>query len=185
MITEDGRCELEIKRRIGIAKNAANNMRKILTSKQITTKLKMRIVNCYIYSILLYGAEAWTINKQMERKIDAFEMWVYRKIGCISWKQKVTNSEVLKKLGTKRELLNVLKVRQLKYFGHIKRHHTLLKTIYEGRVDGKRARGRPRYGWDNNIKTWTGKSLEECTIQARDRKSWRSTTANLCCGDGT
>jgi hypothetical protein len=80
--------------------------------------LKMRMVRCYVYSILLYGSES-------------FEMWVYRRIGHISWKEKKTNKAVLEVLGIKQDLLNEVKTRQLKYFGHIKRHNFLLKSILE------------------------------------------------------
>ena len=78
-----------------------------------------------------------------------------------------------------------IKKRQVKYFGHVKRHNTLIKTILEGKVEGKRARGRQRYKWEDNIKRWTNSSLTECTIKARDRECWRSIAANLHCGDGT
>jgi hypothetical protein len=104
----------------------------------------------------------------MEDKINAFEMWVYTRIGHISWKEKKTNKAVLEKLGMKQNFLKEVKTRQLKYFGHIKRHDYLLKNILEGRVGGKRARGRQRYIWENNIKQWIGNSLTECTNGTRD-----------------
>jgi hypothetical protein len=94
----------------------------------------------------------------MEDKINSFEMWVNRRIGHISWKEKKTNKAVLEKLGMKQELLKESKTRQLKHFGHIKRHDSPLKNILEGRVEGKRARGRQHYIWENNIRRWTGNS---------------------------
>ena len=142
-ITEDGKCDTEIRKRIGMAKSTFINMKSILTSKQITNKLKMRIARCYVYSILLYGSESWTLNKMMEDKINAFEM--YRQIGHISWKEKKTNKAVLEKLGTKQDILKEVKTRQLKYFGHIKRHDSLLKNILEGgSEEGKCGRGGQR-----------------------------------------
>jgi hypothetical protein len=77
----------------------------------------------------------------MKDKINAFEIWVYRRIGHLSWKEKKTNKAVLEKLAMKQDLLKEVKTRQLKYFEHIKRHDSLLKNILEGRVEGKRARG--------------------------------------------
>jgi hypothetical protein len=139
----------------------------------------MRIVKCYVYSILLYNTESWTLNKLIEVKINDSEMGVYRRIGHISWKKKKTNKAVLEKLGMKQKLLEEVKTRQLKYFGHSKRHYSLLKNILEGREDGKRARGRQRYIWENNIKRWTGNSLTECTNGTRHRQRWRSIVANL------
>ena len=84
----------------------------------------------------MYGSETWTLNKQLEDRIDAFEMWVYRRIGRTSWKEKKTNKEVLRTLNMKKELLREIKIRQIKYFGHIKRHDTLLKTLLEVKSKG-------------------------------------------------
>ena len=78
-----------------------------------------------------------------------------------------------------------IKMKKTKYFGHIKRHNNILKTILEGKVEGKRARGRQRYRWEDNIREWTGYSLAECTIKARERGNWRFITANLHSGEGT
>ena len=111
-------------------------------------------------------------------------MWVYR-IGRTSWKEKKTNKEVLKTFKMKKELPREIKVRQIKYFGHIKRHDTLLKILLEGKVKGRRARGRQRYKSVNNITRWTVYSLVEYTTKTRDRGCWRSVAANLRCGDGT
>lgn len=179
LITEDGRCETEIKKRIGLAKNTFYNMKHLLTSRQTNNKLKMRVIKCYIYPTLLYGAETWTMNKDLEDRIAALEMWLYRKMGRISWKQKLTNNAVMEKLGVKRELLTEIKIRQMKYFGHIKRHNSLLKTVLEGKVEGSRARGGQRYKWEGNIKRWTDTNLSNLTIKTRDREGWRSFTANL------
>jgi hypothetical protein len=112
----------------------------------------------------------------MEDKLNAFEMWVYRRIGHISWKE---NKAVLEKLGIKQDLLKEVKTRQLKYFGHIQIYNFLLNNILEGRVEGKRARGSHHYIWENSIKRWTGNSLTECTNNTRDRQRWRSIVANL------
>ena len=185
MITDDGRCIAEIKKRIGMAKDNFNSMRKLLTSKQITNRLKMRMIKCYIYPILMYGSETWTMNKQLEDRIDAFEMWIYRRIGRVSWTEKQTNKQVLGKLGMKKQLLREIKFRQVKYFGHIKRHDTMIKHLLEGKVKGGRARGRPRDKWEGNFKKWTGYSLAVCNTKAKDRGCWRFIAANLRCGDGT
>ena len=166
-------------------KNTFNEMKNMLISKQITNRLKMRLIKCYIYPILLYVSETWTTNKNLEDRINAFEMWIFRRLGRISWKERLTNESVLKRIGMKRELLQDLKIRQIKYFGHIKRHDTLIKRLLEGKVEERRAKGRPRHKWENDIKRWTKYSLAECNIRARDRGCWRSIASNLRCGDGT
>ena len=96
-----------------------------------------------------------------------------------------TNKQVLGKLGMKKQLLREIKFRQVKYFGHIKRHDTMIKHLLEGKVEGRRARGRPRDKWEGNFKKWTGYSLAVCNTKAKDRGCWRFIAANLRCGDGT
>jgi hypothetical protein len=101
------------------------------------------------------------------------------------WSEQKTNNEVLKQLKLKRELFNTILKRQMKFFGHIKRHNSLLKDTLEGKIQVKRSRGRQRLKWTDNIKRWTGETLALKTIKSRNRVEWRSTVANLRCGDGT
>ena len=95
MATEDGKCDKEIKRRIGIASTAFESMAKILTSRNISIELRSCIAKCYIWSTLLYGAETWTLSKVTSDKLEAIEMWLYRRMLRISWKEHNTNGEVL------------------------------------------------------------------------------------------
>ena len=76
--TEDGKNEVEIKRRIEIARNAFNNMKSVLSSRNISLNTKIRLTKCYVWSTLLYGAETQTITKTLTKRIDAFEVWTYR-----------------------------------------------------------------------------------------------------------
>ena len=78
-------------------------MAKILTSRSLNIPTKLRILKCYVFSIFTYVAEAWTLTKVLEGKIEAFEMWCLRRIGKISWKDKVSNEDVLTKLNTERQ----------------------------------------------------------------------------------
>ena len=108
----------------------------------------------------------------MER-IEACEMWFLRRMGKISYKDRITNDEVLKRLNTKRTLLDTIKSRKMKFFGHTKRHESIMKNIVEGKLEGTRPRGRPRAQWSDNIKQWSGLSLTTCTRLAEDREQWR------------
>ena len=101
MATEDGKCDKEINRRIGIARTAFESMAEILTSRNVSIELRSRIAKCYIWSTLLYGAETWTLTKVTSDILEAFEMWLYRRMLRISWKEHKTN-EVLHKMKTKR-----------------------------------------------------------------------------------
>ena len=109
MATEDGKCDKEIKRIIRIARTAFESMAKILISRNISIELRSRIAKCYIWSTLLYGAETWTLTKVTSDKLEAFEMWLYRRMLRISWKEHKTNADVLHKMKTKRSLLNTIK----------------------------------------------------------------------------
>ena len=176
LITSDAKNEKEIRARIAMAKGRFEKMYKLFESKQISTKLKLRMINCYVYSILLYGCETWTLTKTLCDKLEACEMFLLRRMGKISWKQKVSNAQVLEKFSTKRQLLDIIKRRKMCFFGHIKRHDSIIKDILEGKVEGKRGRGRPRAAWPDNIRAWADCSLAECTRLVRDRGLWSFTS---------
>ena len=119
-----------------------------------------------------YGCEAWSLSKILEEKIEIFENWCLRMMGKIQWKDRISNEKVLQILKTKRSLLENIQKRKLKYFGHIKRKGNILTTAMEGRLCGRRSRGRPRNSWFTDIKTWTGLSGRECTRLAAQRDLW-------------
>ena len=145
-----------------------------MTSKDLSLPLKLRLVKCYIYPIVLYGSETWTLLKESEKRVEAFEMWLYRRLAKISWKDKVRNEDVLTRLGVQRELLPTLQTNKLTYFGHIARHDCLPRSILMGIHEGKRKRGRPRRMWTNDIKDWTNRSMTDCMHLTQDRVTWRA-----------
>ena len=116
MATEDGKCDKEIKRRVGIERTGFESMAKILTSRNISIELRSRIAKCYIWSTLLYGAETWTLTKVTSDKLEAFEMWLYRRMLRISRKEHKTNGEVLHKMKIKISLLNTIKKKEMSIF---------------------------------------------------------------------
>ena len=125
--------------------------------------------------IVTYGCESWTPKKDEETRIEAFEMKGLRKILRVSWTAKKTNEWVLNKAGVKRELLDSVKAKNLAYYGHTmrKQGNCLEKGIMQGTMPGVRRRGRPRTAWINNIKSWTGLSMEESIRMTEDRDKWR------------
>ena len=184
-ITPDGKNDLEIKIKIAIAKNRFQQMYHLLTSKKLSMKLRHRLLVCYVFSVILYGCETWTLTKALMDKIEACEMWFLRRMGKISWKQKMRNEDVLKILKTEKTLLNTIKARKLKFFGHTKRHESLMKNILEGKMEGRRPRGRPRAQWCDNIREWSGHSLAECTRLANQREVWRQISSQPWTQDDT
>ena len=103
-ITEDVRCESEIVTRIAMAKTAFWQNKELMRSN-IRAKTKLRILNCYVFSVLNYGCESWTWNKAVQKKIDAFEFWGYRRMLKVSYIDTVTNNEVIKRMHTELLLL--------------------------------------------------------------------------------
>ena len=134
MATEDGKCDKEIKKRIGIARTTFESMAKILTSRNISIELRSHIAKCYIWSTLLYGAETWTLTKATSHKLEAFEMWLYRRMLRISRKEHKTNREVLNKMKTKRSLLNTIKEKEMSIFWTYNKRKRGT-TIADGRKD--------------------------------------------------
>ena len=173
-IREDIKTDKEIERRSNIAKEKFCSMSKVLTTKRLKLKTKLNILKCYIYSIFTYGCEAWTLSKANENKIEVFEMWCLRQMSNIKWKDRVTNEKVLEKLQTSRQLLKNIQKRKLRYFGHIKRKNNLLTISMEGKVQGRRPRGRPRNNWVGDVKEWTGLPASDCARRAVNRDLWAS-----------
>ena len=112
--------------------------------------------------------------KKLEKKIESFEMWTLRRMARISWVEKKTNEQVCEIIGIKTGLIQTIKERKMKFFGHTRRHASLPKLIMEGAVEGKRARGRPDRSWIDDIKDWSGTTMSVCNESAMDRQSWRA-----------
>ena len=185
-ISDDGKCDAEITKRIEIARSAFNSLKGPLLSSNITLNTKKRIIKCYVWSTLLYGCETWTVTQAHINKLQAFEMWVYRKMKRISWRDRITNDEVLKKVSAKRYVMSAIKLRKIAYFGHMVRRDNIQRVLLEGKIEGTRCRGRPRIEWTDNIKEWTKiNHYNEMVVTAQNRKKWRIMTANLQKEDGT
>ena len=114
--------------------------------RSIPVSLKMRQVKTLVWAVLSYGAEAWTLKVRDERKITSMEMWLWRRMMRISWKEERTDNSILQELDIKCELLGHVRKRKLSYFGHLCREHgcQITKTIVEGYMEGRRRRGRPQ-----------------------------------------
>ena len=119
-ITEDGRSEVEIRTRIGMAKDAFNKRKELLT-RGMSKEVKKKIVKTVIWSVALYSAETWSLRKEDIRRIEALEMWIWRRMERISWTEKITNEEVLRRVGEKRSMVETIVRRKKNWIGHIMR----------------------------------------------------------------
>lgn len=172
-ITEDLRCHQEVKTRIAIAKEAFNRKRRLLCGK-LDKDLRKRLGKCFVWSVALYGAETWTLRREDEKRLEAFEMWMWRRMERISWMERVSNERVLERIGERRCLLKVIRERKKNWLGHSLRRECLLKDALEGLVCGRRLRGRRRYKMIDDIKG--SGNYVDLKRKAEDRTAWRTTT---------
>ena len=181
LITNNGDGFKEIKRRLGIAGKKLKGMKKLWKGTNDDTKLKF--LKALIFPIATYGSETWCLSKQAEQRINSFQMKCLRKILRISWTEKRTNISILQQIGNIDEnwLLNSVVKRKMQYFGHVKRHESLEKSIYEGIIEGKRGRGRPRRRWSQDISERLNSTVTEAGRRAQDRSAYRRAVADATC----
>jgi hypothetical protein len=117
MITNYARCTREITARFTMAKSAFN--KKTLFTSKIDSELKKKLVKCYICSIALYGAETWTLRKVEQKYLESFEMWCWRRMEEISWRDRVNNEAVLHRVKEERNILHTIRRRKANWIGHI------------------------------------------------------------------
>ncbi len=169
IITSDGRCSEEIRTRIAMAKNAFTKRKELLT-KGLDIQTKKNIVKTIIWSIALYGSETWTLREKEIHNLEAFEMWIWRRMEKINWQDHITNEEVLQRIAEPRRLMAVIQGRKKKWIGHILRGKGIIATIIEGKLPNNRSKGRPRKGMLDGIIDGTYADMKE---QARNRTQWR------------
>ena len=117
------------------------------------------------------GCETWTLRKDEIRRLEAMEMWLWRRMEKISYTERVTNEEVLRRVGEERQLLNLIRNRKKNRIGHILRGDGIVKEVIEGRMEGKRSRGRPRAGMLDDLVVV---SYGDTKRRAENRGEWRS-----------
>jgi len=121
----------EVRRRIALGKEAFNK-KKDLMQKSLSFHLRKRSVKVFVWSVVLYGSETWTLQKEDIRRLEAFETWIWRRVMKVSWNEHKTNEEVLQMVDTEREMMVTLRSRQKRRLGHILRHDSLLRITLEG-----------------------------------------------------
>lgn len=174
LINSEGSPEKEIKRRIEMGRCAMVKLNKIWKDGSINKNVKVKLVKTLIFSIVLYGAETWTLNKTSRVKLNSFEMWCWRKLLRIPWTAKRTNASIAEELNLTQRLANMAIIKVIKYFGHIVRSERNLELlIIQGKIQGTRPKGRPPQRWTDIIKHWSGLTLWQCVQRARNRGAWR------------
>ena len=119
-----------------MAKEAFSSMRELVT-KSLRKSTKKKIIKAAVWAVALYGSETWTLKEIEKKKLEAFEMWLWRRMEKISYTEHVTNKTVLERVGEKRSLMNTIIQRKKNWLGHVLRGENLLKMVIEGRMEGK------------------------------------------------
>ena len=140
-ITADGDCSHEIKRRLLLGRKVMTNLDSIFKSRDITLPTKVRLVKAMIFSVVMYGCESWTVKKA-EHRIDAFELWCWRRLLRVPWTARRYNQSILKEISPGCSLEEMMLKLKLQYSGHLtQRINSLEKTLMLGGIGGRRRRG--------------------------------------------
>src|SRR5574339_519773 len=141
-ITTHGDCSHEIKRRLLLGRKVMVNLDSIFKSRDITLPTKVRLVKAMVFPVVMYGYESWTMKKAERRRIDAFELWCWRRLLRVPWTARRSNQSILKEISPEISLEGMMLKLKLQYFGHLMRGvDSLEKTLKLGGIGGKRRRG--------------------------------------------
>ena len=151
-ITADGDCSHEIKRHLLVGRKVMTNLDSILKSRDITLPTKVHLVKAMFFPVVMYGCGSWTIKKAECRRINAFEVWCWRRLLRVPWTARRSNQSILKEISPECSLEELMLKMRLQYFGHLMRRADLFeRTLMLGKIEGGRRRGQQRMRWLDGI----------------------------------
>ena len=171
-ITADGDCSHEIKRRLLLGRKAKTNLDSILKSRDMTLPTKIHLVKAMVFRVVMYGYENWTIKKAERQRIDAVELWCWRRLLRVPWTARRFNQSILKNISPECSLEGLILKLKLQYFGHLmQRADSFKKTLMLGKIEGRRGRGRQRMRWLDGITGSMDMGLGGLQELVKDRRS--------------
>ena len=172
-ITADGDCSHEIKRRLLLGRKAMTNLDSILKSRDITSSTKVHLVKAVVFPVVMYGCESWTVKKDECWRIDAFELWCWKRLSTVLWTARRSNQSIQKEISPEYSLEGLMLKLKLQYFGHLMwRTDSFEKTLMLGKIEGRRRRGHRGWdGWMASLAQWTWVWVSS---RSWDREAWRA-----------